>query len=85
MSEHNAQANPFNGLLTFIAELKERKIFFRLLYSRPESVMVDISVPGERWEVEFMQDGSVEIERFVSDGSIAGREAIDDLFARFSD
>ena len=32
-----------------------------------------------------MQDGSVEIERFISDGSIEGRERLDDLFARFSD
>ncbi|MEO6796417.1 MAG: hypothetical protein ABI401_06765 [Candidatus Dormibacter sp.] len=34
--------------------------------------------------MEFMQDGSVEIERFLTAVNIEGRERIDDLFARFS-
>ncbi len=47
--------------------------------------MVEIAVPGERWEVEFLEDGSVDVERFLSDGTIAGAAAIRDLFERFSD
>ena len=43
--------------------------------------MVEIATPGGRWEVEFMDDGGVEIERFVSDGTIAGSEAISDLLS----
>jgi hypothetical protein len=77
--------NPYDNLLAFLMKLDDRKIHFALKQIRPESILVDIAVPGERWEVEFMQDGSVEIERFVSDGSIDGRERLDDLFARFSD
>ena len=77
--------NSYDDLLAFLTRLDERKIHFGLKHIRSESVLVDIAVPGQRWEVEFMQDGSVEIERFISDGSIEGRERLDDLFARFSD
>jgi hypothetical protein len=34
--------------------------------------MVDVSVPGWRWEVEFMADGSLAIERYRS---VAGVES----------
>jgi hypothetical protein len=47
--------------------------------------MVSISVPGERWEVEFLDDGSVEVERFVTTGKIQDEDALAELFARFSD
>jgi hypothetical protein len=44
--------------------------------------MVDISLPGRRWEVEFMADGSVDIERYKS---VAGVESdtrlLEGLFA----
>ena len=30
------------------------------------SVMVEIALPGWRWEIEFMADGALEIERFQS-------------------
>ena len=33
--------------------------------------MIDISLPGWRWEVEFMIDGSLDIERYRS---VAGVE-----------
>jgi hypothetical protein len=45
--------------------------------------MVDISLPGWRWEVEFMSDGSVEIERYES---VAGVENDPELLkALFAD
>jgi hypothetical protein len=40
-------------------------------HTRLESVMVDIVLPGWRWEVEFMIDRSVEIDRYRS---VAGVE-----------
>jgi hypothetical protein len=47
--------------------------------------MVQIAVPGERWEVEFGVDGEVEVEVFKSDGTILGSGALADLFERFDD
>lgn len=38
--------------------------------------MVDIALPGQRWEVEFTADGSVDVERYES---VAGVENDPDL------
>jgi len=69
----------------FLARLEEARISFRLGRVRQGFVMVEIAVPGERWEVEFGLDGEVEVEVFKSDGTIAGGEALVDLFQRFDD
>ena len=47
--------------------------------------MVEIVVPGERWEVEFFGDGQVEVEVFKSPGIIGGEEELDRLFREFGD
>ncbi len=38
--------------------------------------MVEVAVPGERWEVEFFRDGTVEVEVFRKVGGIVGEEAL---------
>ena len=52
---------------------------------RDEAIMVLVTMPGERWEVEFLTDGSVEVERFVSDGEIYGEEILRELFTKYAD
>ncbi|WP_240519120.1 hypothetical protein [Bacillus cereus] len=47
--------------------------------------MVEVAVPGERWEIEFMEDGTVEIEKFIGDGDFYDGKEIEALFAKFSD
>jgi hypothetical protein len=47
--------------------------------------MVEIAVPGERWEVEFLEDGAIEVEVFRSSGSIEGAEAIVELVKKHFD
>ena len=47
--------------------------------------MVNVATPGERWEIEFMATGQVEVEIFKSDGSIFGKEVLSELFAKYSD
>jgi len=78
--------NTLGKLLTFLDELDGRQISFKLVHSRSGAIMVDIAVPGERWEVEFFEDGHVEVEVFrsTSDG-LEGEEALDRLFEKFSD
>ena len=68
----------------FLAQLEAARIFFKLCRARSGFVLVEIAVPGERWEVEFGVDGVVEVEVFRSDGRVAGAEALGDLFARFA-
>jgi hypothetical protein len=47
--------------------------------------MVIVAVPGERWEIEFFEDDHVEVERFVSSGTIEDESALDDLFTKHGD
>jgi hypothetical protein len=72
-------------LLSFLVRLKEVHISYTLKQIREEAVMVLIHVPGQYWEVEFFEDGSVEIEIFKSDGEIYDEKMLDQLFDEFSD
>ena len=76
---------PPSDLRAFLAELRRAKIHFRLRDSREGAVGVDVAVPGERWEVDFLDDGAVEVEVFRGDGAIADENALNDLLARHSD
>jgi hypothetical protein len=67
----DAGGEVFGRLLDFLNRLEKADIYYTLGHTRPESVIVDISLPGWRWEVEFMSDGSLEIERYES---VAGVE-----------
>lgn len=71
--------------MIFLDNLEQARISYTLARHRDEALMVCVAVPGERWEIEFLKDGSVEIERFNSDGEIYGEEALDELFAHYSD
>ena len=71
-------------LINFLDELEARKIFFTLSKIR-DSILVEISVPGEKWEVEFFGDGHLEIERYISTGEIKDESELKILFEKFSD
>lgn len=64
----------------FLARLDDRRLSYRLDRVR-DAVMVVIAVPSERWEVEFMDGGGVEVERFKSDGQIFDESSFVELFA----
>jgi hypothetical protein len=77
--------NSLQRLLSFLLELDKRKIFYKLSRPREEAIMVEVAVPGERWEVEFNADGEVEVEVSESAGKIEAEEALARLFEEFSD
>jgi len=68
----------FLRVLRFLDALDTAKIWYRLEHVR-ETLMVILAIPGERWEVEFFEDGRIEVERFVSTGSIEGEELLTKL------
>ncbi|SRR6266496_1273252 len=74
--------NAFDKLTSFLTDLERRGIGYTLGHNRDEAVMVNLAVPGERWEIEFVDDGSIEVERFVSNGELRGEEILEELFAR---
>jgi hypothetical protein len=78
----DARIEVFGQLLDFLNRLGSAHVHYALAHTRPESVMVDISLPGWRWEVEFMLDGSIEIERYQSvSGADDDRRLLEELLA----
>lgn len=79
------KSNIFEKLVSFLQKLEQQGIAYTLAHHRDEAIMVIVAVPGERWEIEFLSDGSIEVEKFISNGEIAGEESLNDLFARYSE
>ena len=75
----------FNNFLAFLDKLEHQDIGYTLAHHREEALMVLVAVPGERWEIEFLSDGSVEIEKFISTGEISDTKSLEDLFATYAD
>lgn len=73
-----------NKLINFLNKLEDSKIYYTLSKIR-DSILVSVAVPGERWEIEFMDSGEVECENFISYGEIQNDYIFDELFKRFSD
>jgi len=73
------------NLFEFLDRLEAAKIHFDLGRFR-DSVNVLITVPGARWEVEFFEDGHIEVEVFRSKGIEAdATAALAELFKEHSD
>lgn len=69
----------------FRRELDRRHVTYELRIVRDEALMMSVAVPGERWEIEFFDDGRIELERFVSQGVVEEPGALTELLARFDD
>ena len=80
MSEHI-----FHKLTTLLKQLEEAHLYYTLTCHREDALMVLVTVPGERWEVEFLGDGSIEVERFLSNGEICGEAALHVLWTKYAD
>jgi hypothetical protein len=55
--------DPFGRLLQFLDELEEVHIYYDLKHSR-DSILVRVDVPTGMWEIEFFEDGTLEVELF---------------------
>jgi len=71
-------------LIEFLNKLEEKKIYYRLDKTNEEYILVEVVVPGERWEIEFSLN-EIRIEKFKSDGHLFDGKEIDVLFRDFSD
>jgi hypothetical protein len=75
----------FQKLMAILDELDKLRITYSLTRVREDSVMIQAPAPGERWEIEVMGDGSVEVEVFRSDGRIFDEGKVKDLINCYSD
>ncbi|MBI4824204.1 MAG: hypothetical protein HY805_08260 [Nitrospirae bacterium] len=73
------------NLLSFLNRLNGKKISYSLEHNSNNAIMVIVVVPGQRWEVEFFDDGSIEVDRFISTGEIEDESILKDLFEKFSE
>lgn len=76
----NRDEDGLEQLLVFVNELDRRRVQYTLGSYSKDAIMVLIAVPGERWEVEFKKDRTVDVERFRSTGVVSGSEVIDELW-----
>ncbi len=69
-------------LLDFLNRLEQERIAYSLAHNTADAIMVLVAVPGERWEIEFFADTSIEIEVFNSGGVDEDTTLLDALFKR---
>jgi hypothetical protein len=69
----------------FHRALERRHVPHEFRIARDEALMMSAAVPGERWEIEFFDDGRIELERFVSQGVVESPGALAELLARFEE
>ncbi len=74
-----------DNLHLLLNRLRRAKIHHVVRHDREGAVTIDVAVPGERWELDILEDGTVEIEMFKSDGTIHGESKLQELFTMFSD
>lgn len=79
------KSNAFGNLLAFLQRLRDAKIDYTIRHSRDDALMVVVYTPGEYWEIDFVANGDVDIERFRSDGQIQNEAMLEELFALWSD
>ena len=53
--------SPFGRLLRFLSQLEEINIHYDLKHVR-ESIMIQAYLPIGTWEIEFFEDGTIEVE-----------------------
>ena len=77
--------NDITDFLNLIEQLKRAGIYHAIRHTRDDAISIDVAVPGERWEIDFLKDGSVEIEVFKSDGSMHDEKKLEELFDKYTE
>jgi hypothetical protein len=75
----------FDEMLALLQRLREANIAYALGHHRDDAIMIAVTVPGERWEIEFVDyddEVQIEVERFASDGAIRDELSLDELFEK---
>ncbi len=62
--------NAVEGARRFCGKLDQHRVRYHIDIIRDNAVMIGLAVPGQRWEVEFLEDGTVEVERFETTGVV---------------
>jgi hypothetical protein len=77
--------NQFSKLIALLERLDEARIPYTMEHSREDAIMILAFAPGEYWEIEFLEEGKIDIERYRSNGKIYGESILQELFDLCSD
>ena len=77
-SRLNQKKASMKKLVEFTDFLAEKDIHYRF-NEESDNWLIEIFVPGQRWEVEFLPSGEVQVEKFISQGQILGENALAEL------
>ena len=80
-----------NELIELLEKFENKKIRYKLNKTRNDTIMIEVTVPGQRWEIEYNTYGKspeynskIEIEKFISNGILYDESEIETLFRDFS-
>jgi len=79
------KAAPFDVLQSIFLRLDAASIHYTVARYRDDAVSIRATVPGERWEIDVIDDGTVDFERFVGDGTIFEFDDLKKSIGRFAD
>lgn len=77
----------YRELLKFLNRLTDAKLHHAVRHSRPDAITVEVYVPGERWEVEFVDyedEVQVEVEVYRGGGVTGDEKMLEELFRKHS-
>ena len=78
----------YKELLNLLNRMAEVKLPYYLRHSRPDAITVEVRIPGEHWEIEFVDYGDevqIEVEVFRGGGVTGDEKTIEDLFGRWAE
>jgi hypothetical protein len=78
------RADPFGRLMKIVRALEAARIHFTVTRYRSDAVSVLATVPGERWEIDVLETGEIEFERFASAGGVTGKSELKRAIAKFA-
>jgi hypothetical protein len=77
--------NTSEKLYSIMESLRRASIFYRLQAHRDDSVCIEVSVPGQIWEIDVHRDGCVDVEVFRSSGDLLHEDALPEMIQEFAD
>lgn len=73
------------SIYQILALLDRHRIPYHLLRTRPDAILISITLVGMRVEVSAFEDGSVEVSRFKGDEAVEGGSEMLEALIRDAD
>jgi hypothetical protein len=71
------------SLAEFLTLLEKSRIYYEVAHQREDEITVLVRIPGQYWEVDFRENGTVAVERFLSTGRSEDSLILSELLAQF--